>query len=1256
MKFNFKPVITGMVLVGLLFATSEGSAQLRIESVYPSLGVIGQGLEVTMKGTGFDANTRVSMYLDVGNRKAVLGSVDTPGYAFSIAVVDHRAYVADGDNGLHVIDISNPASPQVIGSVDTPGDAYGLTVADNRAYVADGGGGLQVIDIGNPANPQIIGSVDTPGTAWGVTVMGSRAYVADGSGGLQVIDVSNPASPQIIGSANMLPGFAYGITVMGGRAYVANYVTGLLVVDISNPASPQVIGSVDTPGYATGVTLAGSTAYVADGDNGLHVIDISDPANPQIIGSVDTPGTAWGVTVVGDRAYVTDGYSGLQVINISNPASPQIIGSVDTPGEAWGVTVAGDRAYVADYGSGLQVIDVSNPVNPQVTGWLDTPGHAYALTLVGSTAYVADGDNGLQVINISDPANPQIIGSVDTPGTAWGVTVMGSRAYVADGSGGLQVIDVSNPASPQIIGSANMLPGFACGVTVVGDRAYVADGSGGLQVIDVSNPASPQIIGSVDTPGYASGVTLAGNTAYVADGGTGLQVIDISDPANPQIIGSADTGDTAFGITVVGNTAYVADRTGGLMIVPVPVEVSPVVVNSPTSISITLPSPQIPGHYTLRVFNGTQSYELPGAVTFLSAEDYAAKTQERAIIVAGGGPFLGNTLWEATQRCANLAYLSLLSQGYTRDNIYYLSPRTNVDVDGDGLLNDIDGETTLANLSYAINTWAKSANEVLVYMTDHGGSRTFMLNGTKSPVEQINADTLDAWLDSLQETMLGKVLFIYDACYSGSFVSRLTPPAGKERIVITSTLPDQRAWFLMNGALSFSYQFWASIFLNANLYVSWGTAGNMMKNDQIALLDVNGNGIANEKEDRNLANNIIIGRGRVAASLPPIIGTAWWERAGDTSAVLKAGSVDSLQPIARVWAVITPPDYDPGLSDQPVVDLPTVELLDPDQDGLYEGLYENFNQWGTYRISVFAKDTEGAYSLPKQMTLTQESGPDKFENDDTYPSASVINIGDPQAQRHNFHDQGDQDWVKFYAVAGETYEIKVENLQSKCDAVLVLYDRNGTTRLTNPDPPYNEGDSGLYGESELITWQCPADGIYYVMVKEYTSTDFGPDTGYDLRVYRPSAPNPGYLKGKVSDAQDVGVSGAVLRSNIVNATAISMPGGYYLMCLPPGTYSITVEAQGFSPQSQAGIAVNELSTVNLNFALSSSLQAMKGDMNNDNKVDLTDLIIVLRCLARFDLTDLIRDNYSSSGADVNGDNKVGIEEAVYILQELAGMR
>jgi hypothetical protein len=676
------------------FTTSPASAELTLESFYPNQGVLGQDLAVTLKGSGFDENTRVSMTLDVGNKKAIIGSVDTPGYAYDVTVVGDTAYLADSSS-LRVIDISNPAGPQIIGSVNTPGNISDVAVFGDTAYVA--GGSLQIIDISNPVSPKIIGSVDTPGSARGVVVVGDTAYVAAMSYGLQIIDISNPADPHIIGSVDTdwalhvtvdgntayvadddnglqiidisspqspqiigsvdTPGSAHGVTLSGNIVYVADDSSGLQAIDISNPASPQIIGSVDTPGNASGVIVVGDTAYVTDGGNlqiidisnpvspqiigsvdmpsyvygatvvddkayvangssGFLVIDINDPQSPQVIGSVDTPGSARGITVADDTVYVADGVSGLQVIDISNPASPQIIGSVDTPSWAQNVTVIGDTAYMADgYSSGLQVIDISNPAGPQIIGSVDTPGYAEGIAVVGNNAYIADRDSGLQVIDISTPEKPHIIGSVKTPGEAYDITVVGDTAYVVANNRGLQVIDISNPADPQIIGSVDT-PDYAYAVKVVGDTAYVADVWNGLQVIDISVPASPEIIGAVNTPGWAKGLCVVGDTAYVADGGSGLQVIDISNPASPQIIGSVDTLGDAYDVIVIGDTAYVADDKSGLVIVPLPVEITPVTINSETSISVTLPSPDIAGNYTLRVFNNEESSELAGAVNF----------------------------------------------------------------------------------------------------------------------------------------------------------------------------------------------------------------------------------------------------------------------------------------------------------------------------------------------------------------------------------------------------------------------------------------------------------------------------------------------------------------------------------------------------------------------------------------------------------------------------------------------------------------
>ncbi|MBI2202098.1 MAG: hypothetical protein HYU43_09195, partial [Armatimonadetes bacterium] len=51
------------------------------------------------------------------------------GRAYDVAVQGQYAYVADGDAGLQVIDVSNPVNPVRVGGVDTSGSAIGVAVA-----------------------------------------------------------------------------------------------------------------------------------------------------------------------------------------------------------------------------------------------------------------------------------------------------------------------------------------------------------------------------------------------------------------------------------------------------------------------------------------------------------------------------------------------------------------------------------------------------------------------------------------------------------------------------------------------------------------------------------------------------------------------------------------------------------------------------------------------------------------------------------------------------------------------------------------------------------------------------------------------------------------------------------------------------------------------------------------------------------------------------------------------------------------------
>ncbi len=509
------------------------------------------------------------------NDMAVIGGVDTPGTARHLFVAGNHAFLADGEEGLQVVDISDPANPAIIGTVDTPGLAYGVTVAGNVAYVADADSGLQVIDISTPSSPVIVGSMITPGKSWHAAIEGDVAYVADHTGGLLAVDISDPANPALIGSVATADR-ALRVAVAGNVAYVADYVGDLQVVDITDPTNLAIIASVDLPDIVRDVTVAGDVAYVAGHWSGVEALDISDPTNPILIGSLVTPNRAMGVTTSGDMIYVADYESGLLAIDITDPADLQLMGCADTEDLAWGVVVAGDVAYVADRANGLVVVEVGETVSPSLIG---NVGFAYAIDVaaVGDVAFVVDLNGALMAVDISDPTNPVEIGAVSLTSNASQVAVSGDVAYVVSGYYGLSIVDVSDPVNLTVIGTLGLSDPH--GVAVSGDIACVLDsGANALWVVNVSDPAFPAITGIVSVGATTYGVAMSGNLVFVAGYNDGLEVVDISDPTSPAVIGTCPVPGNAYDVKVSGDVAYLTCVAGGLQVVDVSDPTNPILL------------------------------------------------------------------------------------------------------------------------------------------------------------------------------------------------------------------------------------------------------------------------------------------------------------------------------------------------------------------------------------------------------------------------------------------------------------------------------------------------------------------------------------------------------------------------------------------------------------------------------------------------------------------------------------------------------
>ena len=342
----------------------------------------------------------------------------------------------------------------------------------------------------------------------------------------------------------------------------------------------------------------------------------------------------------------------------------------------------------------------------------------------------------------------------------------------------------------------------------------------------------------------------------------------------------------------------------------------------------------------------------------------------RAIIVAGGGPYAGNNLWGSTQMCANFAYRALVYQGLNNDTIQYLSSDENLDLNNNGLMDDIDGPATINDLQKSILYWANGADRLILYMIDHGGDGVFRLNNESI----LDAELLDEWLDQIQEETGICVIVIYDACKSGSFVDDLLPPNGLDRVVITSSQPDENAYFVSQGAISFSIFFWTQIFNGSSVLESFTIASDAMKEPvsyQDAMLDDNGNGIANETDDGLFVKDLYIGNGVYISGEAPIINTVSPDQKinNESEAKIYASGIQDPDGIARVWAIIRPPQYRPNPYFNPIKDLPTIELS-YHSPGNYEAVYSDFHSEGVYQISVYAMDRVGNTSSPVVTTVS----------------------------------------------------------------------------------------------------------------------------------------------------------------------------------------------------------------------------------------------------------------------------------------------
>lgn len=347
----------------------------------------------------------------------------------------------------------------------------------------------------------------------------------------------------------------------------------------------------------------------------------------------------------------------------------------------------------------------------------------------------------------------------------------------------------------------------------------------------------------------------------------------------------------------------------------------------------------------------------------LSVRELQPDAQKGAVILLAGRLKVNDHLQPNIHHVINTAYNHYKQQGYNDDEILYLAV--------DPSIPGSDQGATVANLRDAITTWAVdkvgSEQPLILYLMDHGDVDQLFVDEVNQ--QHISPNDLNTWLEQLEAAVPGvNVMVIIEACNSGSFIDGDQSVSKQARVIISSTNANNVAFASANGA-QFSDLFLTSLSQGYGVCMSFRNAQDavqLLSNIQKPWIEANGNQIPNEAADCEAANLHSSGAGLMPEDswAPYIVMVQGPGRVVDQKGIFLAQVRDN-KAVARVWAVVYAPSYVSPTDGQELVpeDLPSFDLVAQGNE-MYRAEYTHFDELGSYRIAIYAKDESGLKTGP----------------------------------------------------------------------------------------------------------------------------------------------------------------------------------------------------------------------------------------------------------------------------------------------------
>ncbi len=236
--------------------------------------------------------------------------VTMPRIGVSLALGDGALYVCSRDRSLTVFDVRNPATPKSVAVLQLRDPCSQLAALYQRLYVS-GDDGLLVMDVSEPMRPMELGGYRSREIGLSAIAVDGRHFYGLGGVtdpdtmdgphlGLIVLDIRTPASIIAVGQLDLRDIRARNFVLTENTITVGGFL-GLWMVDVTTPSAPVILPTPSSlPSHIftehSYRAMAGGGDYVYAARSGssltstMRVMDLHYRDQPQLLADYDLEG------------------------------------------------------------------------------------------------------------------------------------------------------------------------------------------------------------------------------------------------------------------------------------------------------------------------------------------------------------------------------------------------------------------------------------------------------------------------------------------------------------------------------------------------------------------------------------------------------------------------------------------------------------------------------------------------------------------------------------------------------------------------------------------------------------------------------------------------------------------------------------------------------------------------------------------------------------------------------------------------------